>query len=174
MCQGSLLPDSETSSPVWPARVTWDTAFAYELPTLVLPTVESVSSSLLPTPTAAEGRQSVDSTHKGGNPTLASLGSLLPTPQASDGDGGRVERTAAENGWKRPSGAKASKPLGTAIALLPTLTTDDANNITRESGDFQSLAREVHRRTGVTTPSPSNDGKPSCDPPPNPPMIGDA
>lgn len=32
-----------------------------------------------------------------------------------------------------------------APALLPTPTGDDANNVTRESGEFQSLAREAHK-----------------------------
>lgn len=43
---------------------------------------------------------------------------LLPTPEASDGSGGRV---AAEVGGSRPSGAKRAVTLGTAVAhLLPT------------------------------------------------------
>lgn len=89
-CQGSLLEDSGEFCTTWPKQGTWDAGFAYELPTSGLPIFASGYSS------------------------------LLPTPQAADGTGGRVERSAAANGWRRPSGSKASKPLGTAVALLPT------------------------------------------------------
>lgn len=47
---------------------------------------------------------------------------LLPTPQAADGVGGRMERGAMRNGGKRPSGAKATLPLPTAIELRGELT----------------------------------------------------
>jgi len=42
-----------------------------------------------------------------------------------------------------------------APALLPTPTTDDANNNTRDSGEFQSLVREINN---LPTPS-ARDGK---------------
>lgn len=90
--QASLL--SESSSLIWPnSGMTLD-GVAYELPTWeLLISVPESSFSL-------------------GDETL------LPTPQAADADGGRIEKQAAENGWKRPSGAKAAKPLGTIVSMI--------------------------------------------------------
>jgi hypothetical protein len=47
-----------------------------------------------------------------------------------------------------------------AGALFPTPTGDDANNVTRESGDFQSLARETNRL--LPTPN-ANEGRAAKD-----------
>ena len=56
--------------------------------------------------------------------TVGSGGSCLPTPEASDGTGGRV---SSEMGGTRPSGAKRSVTLATAVhhALLPTPRSSD-------------------------------------------------
>jgi hypothetical protein len=47
-----------------------------------------------------------------------------------------------------------------AGALFPTPTGDDANNVTRESGDFQSLARETNKL--LPTPN-ANEGRAAKD-----------
>lgn len=84
---------------------------------------------LLPTPTAADDNRMLDHKHAGGNHTLQSAvyeetatPRLLPTPQAADGDGGRQEKTAMGSGGVRPSGAKATLPLPTAVAMRDELT----------------------------------------------------
>jgi hypothetical protein len=45
-----------------------------------------------------------------------------------------------------------------AAPLLPTPTGDDANNVTRESGDFQSLAREANKLLPTPTSQASKHG----------------
>lgn len=134
--QASLL--SESSSLIWPnSGMTLD-GVAYELPTweLLISVPESSFSlgdeTLLPTPSAAhndghdpetflERREEERAKGQNGNGFGLTLGmavQLMPTPQAADADGGRVEKRAAENGWKRPSGAKAAKPLGTIVTMI--------------------------------------------------------
>ena len=88
----------------------------------------------------------------------ASDSSRLPTPTGRDHKG-RNQRDDATC-------------LPGAVSLLPTPTGDDANNVTRESGDFLSLARTLH---GVHTSPPSDGGSTSSDDPPHGQlMIGDA
>lgn len=49
-----------------------------------------------------------------------------------------------------------------SLKTLPTPTGDDANNVTRESGEFRSLAREVHRLLPTpTTQDGANTAGPS-------------
>ncbi|QXN74444.1 DNA methylase [Gordonia phage Float294] len=67
------------------------------------------------------------------NGLLETGGQLLPTPEASDGSGGRV---SAEVGGTRPSGAKRAVTLATAVhhetsedqTLLPTPKASDGPN----------------------------------------------
>ena len=97
---------------------------------------------LLPTPVASDAKSSARTTTNDGegpatgrkvgdgDDTLLDAvrkGRLLPTPEASDGSGGRVSK---DLGGKRPSGAKRAVTLGTAVAhgLVPTPTTQDAKN----------------------------------------------
>lgn len=65
-------------------------------------------------------------------------GSVLPTPQASDGTGGRIE---AELGGTRPSGAKRTVTLATAVAhgRVPTPRASDADRGGR--GDLLQAVR---------------------------------
>lgn len=89
---------------------------------------------LLPTPTAGDGRSSGSRNLEGSKAHMgvsltdavrfgnSQTPRLLPTPQASDGDGGRVERGAMSNQGRRPSGQKATLPLGTAIELSGELS----------------------------------------------------
>jgi hypothetical protein len=105
-------------------------------------------AKLLPTPLASDGEKGGPGQRFGtGSETLTSAVrgdevTLLPTPQAADGDGGRMERGASERGWKRPSGAKAAKPLGTAVVL------------------------EMEKSHGASTSPPSEGGSTSSDDPP--------
>ncbi len=102
---------------------------------------------------------------------LATDTSLLPTPVArDDGKSPEAHRQMKANlaGGPRTNITSLSvlaradfkQPAG---PLLPTPTGDDANNVTRESGDFQSLAREANQL--MPTPS-SRDrkGKSARDP----------
>jgi hypothetical protein len=50
------------------------------------------------------------------------------------------------------------KGLPQVLALLPTPTGDDANNVTRDSGDFQSLAREANKLLPTPTSQASKHG----------------
>ncbi len=83
----------------------------------------------------------------------AGKGDLLPTPVArDDGKSPQAHRQMKAN---LPGGARTNiTSLGVlaradfkqpAGPLLPTPTGDDANNVTRESGDYQSLAREANK-----------------------------
>jgi len=95
--------------------------------------------------------------------------SLMPTPQASDGSGGRFDKAAAENDWKRPSGARASKTLATAARLLPTPTEKDKDSTRRStarteewsSNEGTTLTDAALESSGASTEPRSDDGKSS-------------
>lgn len=105
-------------------------------------TGKPLPGKLLPTPTAADGDRVSEQgpryyAGQGDNPTLLGAAlrvtgeaKLLPTPQSSDGDGGRMETTAMRAGGIRPSGAKATLTLRTAIDLSgePTSLRFDGGN----------------------------------------------
>ncbi len=122
--QGSLLPDSESSPPTWPRSGIAHDGAASELQTSALPTGASESSSLLPTPSAYESTPTGDFTEEVRD-SLTDPHKRLYLP----GRKWHAQRTLSRM----------------ASALLPTPTGDDANNVTRESGDFQSLAREANK-----------------------------
>lgn len=137
--QGSLLPDSESLPPTWPRSGTAFDGAASERLTSALRTDASESSSLLPTPSAYES---------------------TPTDEFSD-----EVRESLTDPHKRLylPGRKwhAQRTLARmAGALFPTPTGDDANNVTRESGDFQSLARETNKL--LPTPN-ANEGRAAKD-----------
>ncbi len=94
-------------------------------------TLSRVVPSLLPTPTSEDSERGPDESNREGGKSLK--GSLLPTPQASDGTGGRQEIAASKNNWKRPSGAKASKPLGTAVRLSSGESTEPRSGAGKSS-----------------------------------------
>jgi len=79
---------------------------------------------LLPTPTAQAAKHGAtpDENANGYGYNLWDIPHLLPTPQAADGSGGRMEQKAMRNSGKRPSGQKATLTLGTAAALSGELT----------------------------------------------------
>lgn len=87
-------------------------------------------------------------------PTAGSGGSaLLHSPTASDKDGRPRYDHRASPGYVR---AKPVPNLAAQVIdeLLPTPTTDDASNVTRASGEYQSLVRSL----GDLTNQPSEDG----------------
>lgn len=86
------------------------------------------------------------------------LAVLFPTP-----DTGRTPNGHGARGGK-PGNGKQSGALLTAMAkhaMGPTPTKDDANNVTRKSGEFQSLTRSVQMFPTPTKQDASNNGGPS-------------
>jgi hypothetical protein len=73
--------------------------------------------------------------------------SLLPTPHVEMGH---------ESGKSRDWGGDLTRAV-----LLPTPTGDDANNVTRESGEYQSLVRTVNLLPTPTTQDGENTAGPS-------------
>jgi hypothetical protein len=122
--QGSLLPDSESLPPTWPRSGMWADGAASELLISERHTGGSESSSLLPTPSAYESTPTEEFSEEV-RESLTDPHKRLYLP----GRKWHAQRTLARM----------------AGALLPTPTGDDANNVTRESGDFQSLAREANK-----------------------------
>lgn len=90
--------------------------------------------------------------------------SSLPTPRASVSDEDpqtfleRRDRVQAKEGR---TGGPTGMPLGVAVATLPTPTTDDAGNLTRDSGAFQSLTRSVQMLPTPTTQHASGGYNPA-------------
>lgn len=110
----------------WPKQGTWDSGFAYELPTSEHPIAATASSSspgvLLPTPNAEESTPTDEYVEE-----IRQAGIRPDERLYLEGRKWHAQRTLSR----------------IAPALLPTPTGDDANNVKRESGSFQSLAREV-------------------------------
>jgi len=122
----SLLPAEQRrkrSSGTWPYWGMTQSGIAYQRPKSE-PLTSATGSSLLPTPSASghwSNRGGADANDPRGYSRngkiryslegMARTG-LWPTPEASDGSGGRV---AKELGVKRPSGAKRAITLATAV-----------------------------------------------------------
>jgi hypothetical protein len=165
---------------------------AYALPTSEPPTA-ATDGSLLPTPRVAAdrtGRTSMVGPAHWAAPSLAQAvelaqgilprefqswdevpgGSrkLLPTPQAADGDGGRIDK---EIGGTRPSGAKRAVTLGTAVHhhLLPTPRTTDANGSGPHGDGGPDLRTVIAGLPGDRSNPRSADGNTSPAWPPLPP-----
>jgi hypothetical protein len=92
------------------------------------------ASPLLPTPMAADGDRA-SLVMPRGNPTL--IGALLPTPQASDGRAGAESATGGE----RPSGAKRSVKIATAVTRSPGASTSPLSGAGNESSGGQRQAQ---------------------------------
>ena len=109
---------------------------------------------LLPTPSVADTmggheRRGGDRSEELLLPGVAAAyarGDLLPTPEASDGTGGRV---SAVRGGFRPSGAKRSVSLATALAhdLLPTPRSLDATGV---RGQTTNRSAEANAKAGLS------------------------
>lgn len=107
---------------------------------------------------------------------------LLPTPVVTDSYGSR-RSTARTEEWKSNAGTtltdalweSAGRTTDTKGKLLPTPTGDDANNVTRKSGEYNSLARSVNAlSTSEPTATPSPDGSGSEETPPPAPSTSEA
>ena len=154
----------------------------YELPTLEHHTSGRESSSspddaLLRTLCAAEAeggplhpdvaRQRGQTLRLTGQ-VLAMTGGLLPTPEAADASGGRVSK---DLGGKRPSGAKRSVTLATAVhhRLLPTPQANIADNAgsqdpaKRRAGGHSVSIQDVAEHE--LTPTASTEGSNHVDSP---------
>ena len=68
---------------------------------------------------------------------------LWPTPTTQEVEHPQAELTAT--GRRKSKNGKTSHSLGLAdaVKMWPTPTVDDSKNVTRQSGSFQSLTREV-------------------------------
>lgn len=154
------------SSETWPRWGTTRRGEAFALPTPERPTAGSGSSSSLniPTPTAPDAiwadkghsRRGIVGNHNLGLVDWART--LLPTPAARDyKDTPRMALEATNpDGTDRDRTDLLPKRI---YSLLPTPTGDDANNVTRASGEYRSLAREVHQASlGEPTNPPSDAG----------------
>jgi hypothetical protein len=99
----------------------------------------------LPTPRATDAAKGSPHQHgSSGDLMLTSaVMELLPTPEASDGTGGRQ---AKELGGTRPSGTKRAITLGTVTALLPTPVTTDA----AAAGRHSTQTGVMHPGTSLT------------------------
>lgn len=125
--QGTFPWDSGTFSGTWPKRGSMRSGACYEHPTWEPPTSERgcSSSPTMPTPTGDDANNVTRAS--GEYQSLARTAhNLLPTPERSDGTGGRISK---EKGGTRPSGAKRAVTLATAVhhdlALLPTPVVND-------------------------------------------------
>src|SRR5579864_6280274 len=87
---------------------------------------------LWPTPRSEDSQCAGN--HPGAMDSLHAAVKLFPTPMPSDVTGGRTTK-----------GKHRQNETGLRRAIWPTPTADDANNVTRASGDYQSLTREVFR-----------------------------
>lgn len=190
--QGSFLPDSESSWPIWPKRGMTHAGRAYEAPTSPPHTVESASSWLLPTPKTGAHRTSrgamVDQ-RQWAAPVLEQAiemargilprefrswdevpgrSQLLPPPRTTDSHG------AGTHGEGGPD-------LRTAMTLLPTPTSQAAKhgtltpseNTPDRPQDQSNLWVVVQTSLGEPTNPPSDDGSSSPGPLPGQLTIGD-
>lgn len=94
-----------------------------------------------------------------GHRISANVSTGWPTPTTMiDNVAHTPERWAIRAAELKARGINLEKPLATVAMMVgwPTPTVDDANNVTRESGAFQSLARSA-QLAGWLTPSANED-----------------
>jgi hypothetical protein len=182
--KGLFCEHSDVFSETWPTSGMTLSGTAYALPTSEPPTTGSGSSSLLPTPAAADGERA-STEYPRGNPTL--IGSLLPTPDATHG------RKTTRTGLLLPGVVETLLPtptptvsdangpgkhgtggtdLRTAVHLLPTPRATDGTkggpNQRGSSGDLMlpsAVQNLMCTPTGGSTPPPSDAGSPPSDAP---------
>jgi hypothetical protein len=129
------------------------------------------SNKLLPTPAAADGERGPDYAAEtrdgtGGDTLVTTIAKLLPTPISRDGKGGNTPGDS----------------LPDAVTLLPTPTREaDSGGYNPAWGHGTTLADAARIietgtpiPTGVSIPPPSDDGKPSPEPPHDQLTIGAA
>jgi hypothetical protein len=134
----------------------------------VIDVSDSSFSPLIPTPAAQEPggtaerfleRKNRDGCNR--KPTSVQLThfvQLLPTPAVNDMGEGKTPEAWDE--WTEKMQAKHQNGNGhgkslaiEAMRLMPTPTVDDASNVTRDSGEYQSLTRAVRM---MPTPNASD------------------
>lgn len=97
--------------------------------------------AMLPTPTTQDAANTAGPSQLERNtpPLNAVAPTLLPTPAAADGDGGRLDSKETFESGKRPSGTKATRTLRSTLhhRLLPTPTAEDG-----ERGQGADAARQ--------------------------------
>lgn len=133
-----------------------------------LPSVAFASSSLLPTPSAINPNDGEDLDNwlcrrevlaaKGVNGNgmgtpLAVAVRLLPTPVASDGNGGRASKDPTAT--SRPSGAKVAISLFDALRLLPTPLARDGSHGGGQAKRYNDPARSNNLDDAVLTLLPT-------------------
>jgi hypothetical protein len=182
--QSNVCGHWEPYSQTWPTSGMTRHGVAYVLPTWEPRIPDSGSSSLLPTPVAADGeRRSM--TYSQGSPTLA--GALLPTPTARDHKGAnqRADQTCL-HGALLPTPTTSDRfgpgrhgdggpDLRTAVqTFLPTPTArlgDSRGTSTPErrrdlnpkrSGELDEVATHLLPPNGATTSRRSAGGNPCC------------
>ena len=109
-------------------------------------TLSRIVPALLPTPTGDDANNVTRSS--GTFSSLAREAHLLPTPNTSDRHGS--QRTAAEEGWTRPSGTPASKGMRDVALLLPTPVANPEN---------PGAGGELPRRAGHRFVRPAERGQ---------------
>jgi hypothetical protein len=121
---------------------------------------------LLPTPTTQDGANTAGPSQLERNtpPLNAVAPTLLPTPQAADGEGGRIDSQETYEAGKRPSGAKAARTLRSTLhhELLPTPVANPDNP--GAGGELRAaITHGPGRRneTGVDSMGRPNEGRPS-------------
>jgi hypothetical protein len=157
---------------------------AYELPMwephIYAAEFSSSDEVLLPTPSAsdthgAEVRSNRKSRGAGGA-SLRDLPNLLPTPVAEENRGTPEQHLRRKNKLDGYNRTKVTA-LGIAVKMLPTPTTQDANNNggpsqwSRNTDPLNVVA--VKASTGECTEPPLNDGSPSLEVHPAQLMIGE-
>lgn len=140
--QACLLEGWEEFSATWPSSGTMRNGKCFPPPTSA-PRICGAVSGLWPTPTrdgaiggnvTEEGAARFHRKGRSGSFVEAVAGRLWPTPDASATE--RINQSWSPGAAKRPTLALAAK-------LWPTPTVDDAHNVTRASGEYNSLTRQV-------------------------------
>jgi hypothetical protein len=109
----------------------------YEHPMSELPIGESVCSFLLPTPANQEpGWKHIEVVDRHGNPP----------------------EHGSQRFYDKETGRLVQKGLQQIVTMLPTPTGDDANNVTRASGEFQSLSRSMQELLPTPTSQDAKHG----------------
>lgn len=150
--QADLFSDLgwEPYSQTWPASGYMRDGSAFELPTSAHHTTANDCSSWFPTPTATPyGSNQSPSPGAAVRPSLDGLVRTLPTPQASNGNGGKASKHV---GGRRPSGAKRAIELTDLPKMLPTPRTTDANGPGKHGTGGMDLRTAIAELSGAPTP----------------------
>jgi hypothetical protein len=147
-------PTGQLWSENWPRSGTTVDGTLYQRRTLAHRISEN-GGGLWPTP-VADGDRTTN--YKQGGTSLGfAAGWSIPTPTPSDNWTGNLESSQQSEGSMHSVTLPGFVARFPAPSAWPTPTGDDANNVTRASGDFQSLSREAQL---WPTPATSQNYKP--------------